>query len=382
MTYGIVRFPFDGAVDADGHVMEPADLWENYLEDRYLERALRIKKNAEGLECLEIDGAASQRTAPGVLGLMGAMGEPDARPSSDRLYMENMPHGAGDPDERIDLLDKENVEKAILYPTLSLLWECEVSDPELTDAYMRAYNRWIADFCRYSGGRLVPVAHIHLLDPEAAATELQRAVSDGCKGAFLSPFLRTRHPHGHADHDALHAKAQELGVPLMIHPTLEPADLVPSRFVTGFGREAPWYFSVLSRHGSLQAFLSYFAFGTLERFPGLVLGVVDSGAGWIGGFLDRMDARFGTSTGRGVPLKSLPSTYFRRQCFISCDPDETAVPHIVEHVGADRFVWGSDYPHPDRPESWVHDLINLVEPLSEKTRARVLGQNAKDIYHL
>src|SRR4029434_156384 len=84
--------------------------------------------------------------------------------------------------------------KAVLYPTLGLLWEAELFDPGLSSAYCRAYNRWIADFCRDSGGRLVPIAHLSLGDPGEAARELERAVKDACRGAFVCPFTITRVP--------------------------------------------------------------------------------------------------------------------------------------------------------------------------------------------
>ena len=176
MAYEIVRFPFDGTIDADGHILEPAGLWEEYLEKRYSDRAMRIALDKNGLEYLELDGRPSERTVKGVIGMMGAMGDPEARPGPDRRYMSSMPFGAGDATERVELLDRENLDKAVLYPTIGLLWECEVEDPELTVAYQRAYNRWIADFCRDSGGRLVPIAQLTMLDPEGSARELERSV--------------------------------------------------------------------------------------------------------------------------------------------------------------------------------------------------------------
>ena len=75
MAYDIKRFPYSGTTDADGHILEPADLWETYLEDRYRERALRIRVDDEGYEYLEIDGQPSKRSRKGSLGLLGAMGE-------------------------------------------------------------------------------------------------------------------------------------------------------------------------------------------------------------------------------------------------------------------------------------------------------------------
>jgi predicted TIM-barrel fold metal-dependent hydrolase len=381
MPYEIVRFPYDGTIDADGHVLEPAWLWEEYLESAYRDRAMRVRTDEGGLEYLEIAGRPSERTNRGSLGLMGAMGDLEARPSPERRYMESLPFGSADAKERVQLLDRENLEKSVLYPTIGLLWECELEDPELTLAYMRAYNRWIADFCRDTAGRLVPIAHLTLLDPEGSAAELERAVRDGCKGGFVAPFTHAQQAHGHADHDALWAKAQELGVPIGIHPTFEPFWAAPVRF-RKLGRAREFFYNVMLRQGPQQAFLSFIALGTLDRFPRLEIGVLEAGSGWIGSFLDRADALVETMTATSVGFRERPSEYFRRQCFISGDPDETAAPHILDHVGADRFMWATDYPHPDHPGTWVHALERFVEPLSEETRAKVLGRNVARIYGL
>lgn len=379
--YEVKRFPYDGTIDADGHVLEPAWLWEKYLEEKYRERAIRIKTDADGLEYLELDGRPSERTVKGALGLMGAMGDENARPSPERRYMDHVPYGAGDPRERIDLLDRENLQVSLLYPTIQLLWECEVTDPEISLAYCRAYNRWIADFCRDSGGRLVPIAHLPLGDPEGAATELERAVRDGCRGGWVAPFTHTRKGHGHPDHDVVWRKAVELDVPIAIHPTYEPLWSIPVRF-DRLGRVGEFHYNVTLRQGVQQALLTFFDYGTLDRFPSLRLGVLESGMGWLGPFLDRCDAVFETLSGRAVPLRVKPSEAFKRQCFISGDPDETAAPLLFEHVGAHLFMWATDYPHPDHPSTWVDGLTRQVDGLREETRAAYLGENVRRVYGL
>jgi predicted TIM-barrel fold metal-dependent hydrolase len=381
MPYEITRFPYAGTIDADGHVLEPATLWDDYLEERYRDRALRVRVDDDGLEYLEIDGRPSERTNRGSLGLMGAMGDLEARPSPERRYMDSMPFGAGDAAERIELLDRENLEKTILYPTIGLLWECEVTDPEITLAYQRAYNRWIADFCRDSGGRLHAVAHLTLLDPEGSADELERAVSDGCVGGFVAPYTHTRKAHGHPDHDALFARAAKLGVPLAIHPTFEPFWAAPVRF-KGLGYAREFFYNVMLKQGVQQAFLSCIALGTLDRFPDLRLGILEAGAGWIGSFLDRADAVAETPTGLMAGMKRRPSDVFREQCFISGDPDETVLAFVIEPVGAHCFLWATDYPHPDHPGTWAHSLEKLVAPLAPETRAKFLGGNVARIYGL
>jgi predicted TIM-barrel fold metal-dependent hydrolase len=381
MPYEVVRFPYDGTIDADGHVLEPPALWEDYLEPQHRARALRIRVDDAGFEYLEIGGKPSERTRGGSLGLLGAMGDVEARPSPERRYADTMPFGAGDARERVELLDRENLVRSVLYPTIGLLWECELDDVELTLAYQRAYNRWIADFCRDSGGRLVPIAHLTLLDPARAADELERAVADGCKGGFLAPFTHSRKAHGHPDHDVLYARAAALDVPIAIHPTFEPFWAAPVRFKR-LGRARELHYNVMLRQGVQQAFLSFIALGTLDRVPGLRLGILESGSGWIGSFLDRADAVAETGQGLAAGLARKPSEYFRAQCFISGDPDETAAPLVIDHVGADGFMWATDYPHPDHPGTWARALERFVAPLSAETRAKVLGGNVARIYRL
>src|SRR5438309_5757305 len=166
--YQVLRFPYEGAVDCDGHILKPPDLWESYLEEKWKPRAIRIRRDEQNLEFLEIDGKPHNALVKGIPGIIASI-ESDrasAIPSPDRTYAGNMPYGACNPTERLDLLDKENLQAAALYATLGLLWESHTEDPELALAYARAYNRWIADFCRKSGGRLVAVAHVPLLDPQ------------------------------------------------------------------------------------------------------------------------------------------------------------------------------------------------------------------------
>jgi predicted TIM-barrel fold metal-dependent hydrolase len=96
--------------------------------------------------------------------------------------------------------------------------------------------------------------------------------------------------------------------------------------------------------------------------------------------LDRLDA-FSESMNLGG-VRPSATEYFRRQCFVSGDPDETTAPHTIDHVGADCFMWATDYPHPDHPHTWVDDLTRYAETLPPSARAKVLGSNVKRIYKL
>jgi predicted TIM-barrel fold metal-dependent hydrolase len=110
--------------------------------------------------------------------------------------------------------------------------------------------------------------------------------------------------------------------------------------------------------------------------------LLESGAGWIGAALDRMDTTYETALGKGVLLKEKPSFYFKRQCWISGDPDEKALARIVDHVGDDKFFWATDFPHFDHPGNYLEALNNLVAPLSDTARKNLLGDSAAKVYGL
>ncbi|HLK87579.1 MAG TPA: amidohydrolase family protein [Candidatus Binataceae bacterium] len=378
----IERLGYDGAVDADGHILEAADLWEKYLEDRYKPQALRIKRDDHGAQYLEIAGRPSKITRGPVFTRMCSMGAPreGALDPDDLSYGENPPLGALNARDRVRRLDLENLRGAFLYPTLSLFWETECEDAELAQAYTRAYNRWIVDFCSESGGRLIPIAHLSLGDPEAAARELKRAVRDGCKGAWVAQFTMTRKPHAHTDHDIVFAAAQDLGVPFGLHPTLEPVWALPGRYDYKYVREHPAFLNVTASDAIRHAFTSFFNFGTFDRFPRLKLVILEVGGGWVSYWLDRLDAVYETLVGRTLSLKHKPSDYFRRQCWVSADPDEHALPAMVELCGEDKFFWASDFPHPDHTGVYIGELERTAAKLSERARRKVLGENVLQVY--
>ena len=383
------RMSHPGAVDGDGHVLEPPDLWERYLEPNLRSRALRIRKDDAGLEYLEIDGRPSKLVRGGMPAGLGAMDrvggivyERERKTGID--YVDLAPLGAMDTAERLQRLDLENLERAFLYPTLSVLWIAECEDEAITQAYLRAYNRWIVDFCADSGGRLIPVAQLSLGDPAAAERELRRAAADGVRGVWVPPFAMTRKPLGHRDHHPVFAAAQELGLPLGIHPSFEPKWCAPGRFGDRTSSRYSFFLNVVAPDAVRHAFTSLFQYGIFTKFPELRVVVLESGAGWIGYWLDRMDAVYASPQGRLVRelLPELPSAYFRRQCWISGDPDETSLAAVIPVVGADRFFWASDFPHPDHPPEYVPEVERVVAALPEDAREGFLGRNVLRAYHI
>ena len=290
---GIQKLDFTGAVDADGHILEDAGLWDRYIETKYKDRAVRVRTDAKGLEYLEVAGRPSKVFSGGRLGGLSAMGTTrDDEWNNALSYGGRAPFGAMDAQERLKRIDAEGLAAAFLYPTMSLLWETETEDPELAQACTRAYNRYIVDFCSDSGGKLIPIAHLSLGDPAEAAAELERAVKAGCKGGWVAQFVMTRKPHAHPDHDVLFAKAQELDVPIGIHPSLEPTWAAPGRYDRKFMRGNYFFLNIVAADAIRHAFTSFFQYAHLRQIPEAAAGAARGGRG--------MDRLLAGQAGRGL----------------------------------------------------------------------------------
>ncbi len=98
-------------VDIDGHILEPADLWQRYLEPRYRERAIRIEKDDAGLEVLLVDGKPFE-ILRGVLGSLGGINlrAEDALVPGRHSYEDGCPPGSNDAQERLAVMDEEEID--------------------------------------------------------------------------------------------------------------------------------------------------------------------------------------------------------------------------------------------------------------------------------
>lgn len=381
----LYRTKYQGVIDADGHVLEAADLWEKNCEEKYRSRAVRLGLDDKGYERLEVNGKPSKFIHHGVLGILGAMGMMSRERwqwDFHRKWGEVAAYGAVNAKERIKRLDAENLAAAIIYPTIGLGWECECEDAELAQAMTRAYNRWIVDWCSDSGGRLIPVAHLSLMDPEASAKEMERAVKDGCKGAWVGSFTHTRKPHGHPDHDPLYAKAQELDIPLGVHPTVSPLWAHSGLYSREYVGDKLFFGNVIGTDAARQAMTSFIQYGTFDKFPKLKIVMLESGAGWVSYLLDRWDDVYKSHFGHTLKIKDKPSNYFRRNIYISADPDEHSLPAMIELCGEDRFFWASDFPHPDHIGDYLEELEETAEKLTPSASRKLLGENVKQVYRL
>ena len=110
--------------------------------------------------------------------------------------------------------------------------------------------------------------------------------------------------------------------------------------------------------------------------------MVETGSGWLPYWLERLDSLY-DKLSFATPMKMRPSEYFQRQCWIVAEPDESTVPATVQHLGADKVLWGSDFPHTEgEPAGALQDLKEHMTSMPAGAQSKILGENAVKLYSL
>ena len=120
-----------------------------------------------------------------------------------------------------------------------------------------------------------------------------------------------------------------------------------------------------------------------ERFPDAKFIFLEANGGWLVPWLERLDHHCRKYQWEVDDLSMLPSEYFRRQCWISFDPDEAMLAMTARSplVGADRIIWASDYPHPDAKFPGVtEELTEALEGLDLEQKRQITSESALALY--
>ena len=371
------------AIDSDGHVLEPRNFWREYIDPQYRDRAPELIVDGDGKERFQIEGKLLG--PPSGLGLIGAIGEREKidgkwvhapKVSLKMAYTEGRA-GGFDPHARIPDMDLDGIDAAFLYPSLGL-FAGAIEDSQLAAAASRAYNRWLADYCAPYPDRLFGVAMLPMQSIELAVEEMRYARNElGMRAGFLRPNPYNDKMLGHRDYDVFWAAAQDLDFSVGIHEGTGGMPAVGVERFRSFGAKH----MVSHTMEMMLAALSIIWDGVCERFPKVRIGFLESGGGWMAPWLDRMDRHF---EDKGLfndsTLTMPPSEYFKRQCWISYEPVEGNLTHLVDYIGPHKVLWATDYPHPDGFFPGAPEQI--AEKLPEKHRRAVLAGGAMQFYNL
>jgi len=123
--------------------------------------------------------------------------------------------------------------------------------------------------------------------------------------------------------------------------------------------------------------------GLFDRHPDLKILAVEAGCGWAAHLMDRLDQKyqyFRELTATQLELK--PSEYIKRNCYFCAEPEERTIGAMLELVGEDRILWGSDFPHIDSNMQAPQRIRAAVADLTPERQQAVLGNNAARLFQI
>ena len=294
----------------------------------------------------------------------------------DRNLGERMGHRVDTPAQQLGDMDREGIDVAVLFPTSGLAVG-NVRDPDLATALAHAHNDWLADFCAAAPERLKGVGIVALQEPAEATKELERLAGQGHVAVQVTTYVAWRKLSDRAL-DPFYAAAERLELPLAIHS--QPRDAAGTDRFDKF----------LAVHAVAHPFEQMIAMaqlilgGVFERYPRLRVGFLESGAGWVPFWMDRLDEEWEKRGDVEAPLcKQKPSAYVTSgRCYFGVECEELTIPDAIRHLGDGCLLYSSDNPHWDT--DWPRSVQKLrARPdLTDENKRRLLCDNAAAFYRL
>ena len=253
-----------------------------------------------------------------------------------------------DPHLRLKDMETDGVDAEVIYGILGTA--SKLNDREASNEVLRIYNNWLKEFCSHYPDRHIGLACLPYGSVDEAVKEVHRAANMGLRGLELSCSWDME-PMWHPVWEPLWKAKNDVNLPLHFHtfPALPPGVLDTQRWLT---RRAA-FFTVVSgfQMNLVNILAAVIGAAVLERYPNVRISFGESGIGWIPYALDRMDFEW-EDRFRDLGLKMKPSDYWRRQCKGTFQFDRIGT-KLIEDMGVETLMWGSDYPHGDGvwPES-------------------------------
>jgi predicted TIM-barrel fold metal-dependent hydrolase len=381
-------------VDADNHYYETRDAFTRYIDPRYADRTLRVETDADGGDRIIVDGQPyvfsepkfDKTNPPG--SLLANLRDPQRKAYASSFDASNMLPAYQNRDKRLELMDQQGIEAAILLPSLAVCIERPIrGDAALTDAVMRAFNRWLEDDWGYAyQERIYAVPLISLLDVGLACRELTRVLDRGARLIHLSAGPVAGRSPADPHFDPFWAIVNEARIPVVFH-------IGDAGYNELFG--AAWGENPTPRVREMSAFQWAFLHGDLPlmqtlgslvyynlfgRFPDVRVVSIENGSDWVSYLLHHLDKKKGM--GRQGPwpggyFRGRPSEILKEHLYLTPYPEDD-VPPLVELMGEGHVLFGSDYPHPEGLAE-PNTFVDLLEGLGPETVRRIMVENSREL---
>lgn len=358
---------------ADGHIVEPQDLYVDGLPSSLRKHGLRAEK---------VDGYMLTMAGEKVISKMALHRPPPRMGPDNEIFGRSDRRGAREIDGRLLDMEAEGIDAEIIFPTVGLM-SFLIEDPDAELATVRVYNDWIDAKLRDRPERFVRCGLLPVRDFGNTVAEIRRLAGMGFTAAMLPSLIEPSSglpAYNFEDWHPVFEAGQEHGVVFVMH--------------TGTGRE-----DVRSQKGPGGAVINYaiqacdgmhsimhmVAGGVLDRFPGAKVCCIESGASWLAALAERMDEVYAAHEIFVRPKLSIkPSEIIARQVACSFQFDRACI-MSRSVISAKPLMWGADYPHHEgtfpRSREVVAHLFDGIE-ISEQDKADIIGGNAARLFRL
>ena len=375
--------------DADNHYYEAHDAFTRHVPKRMRSRCVEWVELEGGRKYHSIGGKVDRSgnptfnpiSKPGVLREY-FKGNPRGVTTAElvRSSLEPMPPEYMDRDARIERMDEQGLVGAWLFPTQGVLYEEHLKkDIDALRTTFTAFNRWLEeDWGMVYKDRIFTSPYISLADVDWACEQLEWALERDARTVVMRPsavFTRNgpRNP-GHADFDPFWARVNEAGITVVTHigqtrhdsngydtKSIDVLSMGPRPSVTNFHRSR-----------NINDFLASLVFDRVfERFPNVRIASVENGSEFLRELL-----RFLDHTKERLPdyFSEDPVESFREHVWLNPFWEDD-IAEVIELMGPDRVILGSDWPH---MEGLKHprDILEEVENIAPDDQHKILYANA------
>ncbi len=335
--------------DADAHMVEPDGFYEQYADPDMRDRLAELDNGSRGrvldAEIRRILDAhhSPERLAAGPL---------------DVIIHKNLDAlGSFDGRDRVAALDSLGFQCQLIFNSsfLNALTMLDRNGPhDLSLGATTAHNRGVIDFCSVDR-RLLPVCWVPFASIEQAVAVGREALDAGAAALMIPSTCPREHGPTHVGFDPLWAMAAEAGIPIVFHVGGgRPMDPVYKRnglpdvpdFHGGDGNFTSVSYMAIGE-SPMQTLATMIFDGVLDRFPRLMIGVIEQGASWLPGWIRAMDSAAGAFVKNEARLQRLslkPSEFVARQVRVTPYPHEDTG-WIIANSGEGICMFSSDYPH-------------------------------------
>jgi predicted TIM-barrel fold metal-dependent hydrolase len=358
---------------ADGHLVEPSDLFSEGLPPSLRRFGLRAEKRDDFIYSLAGDKVLGKTPVHRDVPKLGPDGQPFGRP--DR-------RGNREIEFRLKDMELDGVDAEIVFPSLGLT-AYMIEDPEAELATAQVYNDWCHALLKNHTAHFVRCGILPVRDFRNTILEMARLAGLGFTAAMLPSLIEPQSGlpgYNSEAWDPVFEAGERLGIVFALHTGTGRTDV---RSFRGPGGAVANY-AVQATDGFITV-MTLVAGGILDRFPGAKVCVIEGGASWLAALAERMDEVYEAHAPFVRPKLSLmPSEIIARQVACSFQSDRACI--MARSVtGPQALMWGADYPHHEgtfpRSREVLAHLFDGIE-ISEADKAGIVGGNAARLFRL